>query len=545
MNTVNLDKNNQLVLLQENMKLSECLLWGMERDYFEKKGIEAWLHDVPFYITSNPFIAKSYAKMVIYFIRDWVVKHPEARKHPFYVMELGTGPGQFSYYAVKALDELRQELGMHDIKIIYVMSDFAKANLDYHQSHPALIPYVKKGLLDFAIQDMSSKDPIILMNSQVELNQKTLVNPLTLFANYVFDTIANDSFTVSDGKLYELLVSLSTEKSNIENGKPVILDKIQIDHNIKEIKKSYYHNPELDAVLDLYKNNLKNSSFLIPIGSIRGLDHLRKLANGKIVLISSDKAYSELASMENLGYPSLTYHGGCFSMMANCHAIGQYFINGGGDFFAQSTRRGLKTCFYTTAFKLEDMPETRLAVKECIDKYSPTDFFNAYRQMSETVQTSELDAIASFLELSGWDPRVYTRINSRILSLINEADHETVAFLAANMHKLADNYYYMPNVECVLFEVGVFYHAIHQYQTALKYYRQAEAIITSQFGLKYNIALCLHHEGKNHEALINFKEALKLDPNSKEAQDWIAFLEKQIVDMKFTPKSIREVNVEA
>lgn len=518
-------KESRTITLEQNKRLSDSLLWRVEKEYFERKGIEAWLYEVPYYITSNPFIAKSYARVVINYIHDWALKHPETRHQPFYIMELGTGPGRFSYYMVKVLDELRLEMGMHDIKIMYVMSDFAKANIDYYQSHHALLPYVEKGLLDFATHDMDKKQTVKLINSKIELNQQTLVNPLVLFANYVFDTIPNDAFAVNNGKLYELLTDLSTVESNLENNKPVNLEYVNIDYRPKEVHGSYYNDPEIDGVLELYKNELKDTSFLFPIGSIRALDHLRKLANGNMLLISSDKAYSELQSLENLSTPSITAHGGCFSMMVNCHAIGQYFKNGGGDFYAQSTRRGLKTCVYTTGATFNDLPGTRAAIKECIEKFSITDFFNVYRHMNESAQTAELDMLASYLQLTEWDPHAYMKISGRIMSILTESDAETVQFLANNMHRLAENYYYMPKVDSVLFEVGTFFHALQNYSEALKYYRQASQFIQGQFGLYYNIGLCLHQLNQNQEALSFFKKALENNPDSKEANDWVVFLQ--------------------
>ena len=78
-----------------------------------------------------------------------------------------------------------------------------------------------------------------------------------------------------------------------------------------------------------------------------------------------------------------------------------------------------------------------------------------------------------------------------------------------------------------LFEIGVFYHAIKQYQEALTYYEQSEPYIGEQFSLRYNVALCQHQLGRNDEALVNFKKSLELNPDSKEAEEWIAYLEKQ------------------
>ena len=70
--------------------------------------------------------------------------------NPFYVMELGTGSGKFSFYVIKHLNELVQESGL-DFCFTYVMTDFTENNLAYWKTHPALMPYVEQGCLDFAI----------------------------------------------------------------------------------------------------------------------------------------------------------------------------------------------------------------------------------------------------------------------------------------------------------------------------------------------------------------------------------------------------------
>jgi len=94
------------------------------------------------------------------------------------------------------------------------------------------------------------------------------------------------------------------------------------------------------------------------------------------------------------------------------------------------------------------------------------------------------------------------------------------------MHKLAENYYYMPKSDCILFEIAVFFHAIKRYSDALNYYLQAQQFVGEQFGLYYNLALCQHNLGKISEALENFKHALLIDPTSKESQEWITYIEK-------------------
>src|SRR5436190_2796849 len=98
------------VVLEQHKRFSECMFFTMQREYFDQEGINAWVNQVPFYITSNPFIANCYAQLVISFIRDWTRKHPESKNHPFYIMELGTGSGRFSYYVVKTLEQMLKNL---------------------------------------------------------------------------------------------------------------------------------------------------------------------------------------------------------------------------------------------------------------------------------------------------------------------------------------------------------------------------------------------------------------------------------------------------
>ena len=145
---------------------------------------------------SNPYIAAAYAKCVIAFVRDWVKQHPESKKHPFYILELGTGSGRFSFYVLKTLHEILKELALDDVSICYVMSDFTKNNLNYYETHPALQPYLEKGMLDFAVFNPLVDTTFDLMVSGEHLHCEQVKNPLIAIANYFFDSIPVDVFRV-------------------------------------------------------------------------------------------------------------------------------------------------------------------------------------------------------------------------------------------------------------------------------------------------------------------------------------------------------------
>jgi tetratricopeptide (TPR) repeat protein len=532
---VKTENTDRKVTVEQHKRFSQCALWRMQREYFDKEGVNAWVNQVPFYITSNPFIANCYAELVFAFIMDTVKKNPEAKKHPFYIMELGTGSGRFSYYVIKTLTEKMKKLGINDIDVCYVMSDFTKNNIKYYETHPALMPFIEKGLIDYAIFDMETERPITLVRKNIKLGPDVLVNPLILFANYIFDTVSHDSFTIHEGKLYELLLSLSTPEANMKDNRPVDMEQLTIDYNVHEIRSHYYNDPHLDSILDLYKKELHDTSFLFPIGSFHAIKFLKKLANDKLFIISTDKGYGSLEQLDHLGHPSISFHGS-FSMMVNFHAIAEYFKNSGGDAFLPTPRRGIKTAVFASGLSFDDMPQTKFAIEQHVEGFSPSDYFTLHRRMSDSFNECSLETIAAHMHLAGWDPHIYLKLTNRVTSLVvEETDNETILFMSENMPKMAANYYYMPKSECILFEIGVFFHAVKNYKEAFSYYEKAHPFVGDQFGLFYNMALCLHHLDRQDESLTYFRKALELDSESKETAEWIAYLEK--------PKSEREDKV--
>ena len=98
-----MDLSKDEVILQQDMPLSKSWLWDMQHEFFEREGINAWVNQVPFYITSNPYIANSYANIIIRFMQDRVKRGSYNPLEPFYIIELGAGSGKFSFYIIKRL----------------------------------------------------------------------------------------------------------------------------------------------------------------------------------------------------------------------------------------------------------------------------------------------------------------------------------------------------------------------------------------------------------------------------------------------------------
>lgn len=66
---------------------------------------------------------------------------------PFYIIELGVGSGKFSYFMLKALEEMQEVCAFPFSKIVYVMTDFTESNYNFWIKHPSLRPYFDSGRL--------------------------------------------------------------------------------------------------------------------------------------------------------------------------------------------------------------------------------------------------------------------------------------------------------------------------------------------------------------------------------------------------------------
>ena len=89
--------------IEEEKRLSQSKLWNIQRNYFHTKGIDAWKGEVPFYVSSNCYIAHAYAQMVFRLIQKNYQKTPN-QQLAFQIIELGAGTGKFSYYFLQFLN---------------------------------------------------------------------------------------------------------------------------------------------------------------------------------------------------------------------------------------------------------------------------------------------------------------------------------------------------------------------------------------------------------------------------------------------------------
>lgn len=515
------------VVIEENVPFSQSKIWGAQREYYDQQGIAAWSGEVPFYITSNTYMAASYAKLVCRFMQDWVRRHPGAEKAPFYAIELGTGSGQFSYYFLRQFMMMREKLGLGHIKFCYVMSDFTQANVDFWKSHKDINRYVQEGVLDFAIFDVENDSEVTLIQSGEVISAKSLQNPLITIANYLFDSVVSDVFHVKDGKLYESLVSMRTTKKNSIDGRPIKWNDVKVTYEDRLIKGDYYQDPDFNAVLNSYCADLKDSVFFFPIGSLRVIRQLRALSNDKLLLLTSDKGFVGLHELEEETHPELDFHGS-FSVMVNYDTISRYFKQLGGDAVMQCPRDAIVTATFITGAQFSELTEMNWAIEQYVSEFSPADYFNIYEHVQADPDACQLDTIASALSLSHWDPGLYDDVAERISDLIVDADYDVLYYLKQFLYRVADNYYQLPGANDTIFAVATFYQEAMEFGMALKYFEVSRQYFPETWELEFNCGYCAFYLKQYEQAMAYFEAAMTYNPKSQETKRWIRDTKKKL-----------------
>src|SRR4026207_396733 len=119
------------VTLERDRRLAQAPLSAPPRGASpRRRGAPAWpCGDLPWYVTSNAFIARAYARMVVGWLRDLAAKGGLDRAQPVYVLELAAGSGHFAFLFLKKLQAILAGLpALAFLDVRYVMTDLPEAN---------------------------------------------------------------------------------------------------------------------------------------------------------------------------------------------------------------------------------------------------------------------------------------------------------------------------------------------------------------------------------------------------------------------------------
>lgn len=511
------------VVLEERRRLSESLIWQFQRAGYQEQGIENWRGgELPYYVTSNPFIATAYAKVAFAFLRDCVAVHDQSKNgasgidlsKPFYIIELGSGTGRFAYYFLRRLQRLHHNSRLKHVPFKYVMTDFTADNLTYWQNHSHLKPFVEQGILDFASFDVETDTELLLRSSQERIATDSPGNPVVILANYVFDSIPQDLFSIVNGELFDRLSTIHSSQEEPDLTAPELISRITITYdNVPTSGDPYADLPVFNQILGEYRERLANTDILFPVKALRGLDRWSQLGGGRLLFLSADKGYCREEDLLYLAEPYIATHGAVFSMMVNYHAIGRYFeLTGGKAFHPKQRHTSLNISAFTAGFGPLDSIETSSAYQEAIDAISPDDFFLLVTTLRENDEFLKPETALALLRLSQWDSDVLLRNLPAFLEYMDEASEMFKEELYWAICQVWDNYYPIGEEWDLAFYIGMLLYKMRYYVRALDFLNNSLELYGENVTTFHNMALCYYGLQQMDTAMEYVNKALALDP---------------------------------
>ncbi len=512
-------------VLEAGRRLSESSVWRLQREFFDRRGARAWSENrVPSHVTSNAYIAEAYVRIALRFLQD--LGRPvdgEAAldpARPVHVVEIGAGHGYFGYLFLCKLLELRELIPFPLPPIRYVLTDFTENNLAAWRRHERLRPFLDAGLLDFARFDAEKDGELRLERSGEVLVAGAAGNPMVVIANYVFASLSQDVFRIRGGKLEESLVTLRMVRPPRPEDRD-LLEHVALGYEHRPVADAaayYPDDPAIGRILAGYAARLGDTSLGLPLGALRCVQNLARLAGGRMLLLSADKGHARELDLLGLGDPHLAHHNGCISLMVNFHALGELVAEQGGIMLAQASRNAsLEICALALAGG-RPLPETRYAFDQVLERVGPTDVYRLIDQLA--LDKMDLDQLLAVLRMAAWDPVTFIGLSRDLHRTAGDAYLEQHARLRDALGRVWQLHFPLADGKDVGFELGYVYYAMRRYREALFFYRHSLELYGPHPVTLFNMGLCEFQQGRLDEALASFDRALAQDPSYAPARDW-------------------------
>jgi hypothetical protein len=500
-------------VLEEGKRLSQSLLYTLQRRYFEAAGIEAWrTGTVPHYVTSNPVMANAYARLVLSFLADGERSGTLDIQAPVYLLELGAGSGRFAFSFLHHFQALYKQSGLN-VPLVYVMSDLPEVNIAFWRQHPALMPFVTKGQLDFAQLDLEHPAAVTLLESGRQLEPGQASNPLIVVASYVFDGLPTDRFEVdSGGDLWEGLATLRTPQATTDPLDPALIQDIEVDFTFAPTLVPYYHDRLLDGAL-VATQAAASSAWWFPVGALQACEQLVLLGGGRLLLVAADRSGDATARSG-----AVARHGS-FSLDVNFDAVGAWFRQQGGEALRTGHQAAhLEVAAFTLGLSAANLSGLRAAFTERVARFGPDDYFAVKHAFDDRLDTLDLPTILALLRLADADPRLLGQCQPRLHALAAAADERQRRDLCNLAQEAWQLYYHLGEPTDFAFDLGVLLFELGFPVEACDMFRHSLTLYGPDPSTLFNLALCYEQIGDEDATREHVVATLQADPSHKPAQ---------------------------
>lgn len=507
--------------VEEPRLFSQSLIWDLQRRFYERHGVAAWGQGrIPFGISTSPHIAAAYARVVFGFLRDWAAMlNP---REPVYIVELGAGSGRLGFNFLSAIAQFFDESVLKDVKFTYVLTDLVEKNVAFWEQHERLRPFVEQRRLDFAQFDVANDRSLRLRASGRVLEPGSVANPMVLVANYLFDSIPQDLFSIEDGEIFAVTVGLTSPQEELDLSDPELITRIQMEYNRHETDAGFYGDDASRRILAFYREALDGTVVTFPQTALRCIDAFRELSGGRLLLLSGDKGDHQIEDYQRRDLPSLTLHDTGFSITFNYNALARYFEDLGGEVVSTSFR---PTSLNILAFLLgaPSTVETRQAFRDFIELNSPDDNYTGLISAEQNQDISLVELMA-LVRMKRYDHHAFLLVWPQLSKKLQGMPEAAIPEIRQMVERVWANYFELGEKQNLPFHLGVLLAAIGDYAGSVAFFERSLERSPGHTTTLFNLANSMMNLGERERAL----ELLQELPQDQRAQPEVVALRERI-----------------
>jgi hypothetical protein len=423
-----------------------------------------------------------------------------------------------SFYLMKELARKRQFFPqISQIKIKYVMCDFSTNTINDWLKNEELAKYRQDETLDFAMFKPEEQTEITTYDG-LRIAADTVKNPVIAIANYFFDSLRHDAFRVKDHRLEEVLHTFYVDDIEaISSGNP--FDSLRKRETYVEITGDYYGDPLLDNVLKSYAPQFDKATILFPVGAFTCLKNLRTMTNNKLVLLSTDKGYTDPHFVEGLWEQPFVSHHGIFSYSVNYDAIAKYFAELGGfsmgsNVLSFSVETQMSVLF--DGATPQTMPMTAYHFQENVSRKNPINYLYYAQNLLVTPGTCTkndmLRTYISFVRTASCDPVALYMCGELIANSVADINGELRRNLMDMLDEVEQNFYHVRARTDALYYLGKIRYMLDDYAGCVRVLQRSMRMFGENSHSLYYLAACAEIKHDYKSALSYYSRSLQLEP---------------------------------
>jgi SAM-dependent MidA family methyltransferase len=483
--------NTEYITLESNILFADSKIWDLNRSYYHEAGLSAWSDGVvPHNITSNAYVGKTYAAMILGFLKDLKVSATEDQK--VYIIELGAGHGRLGYHILQHLEDLMALESEVLPAYCYVLTDIVESNLSFFEEHPQLEPFFLSGKLDVAYYDGVLSNEVHLRKSKTTIQKGQLYYPLIAIANYFFDSLPNDLFYINNGNALPCTITLETYLDVEKESAADVLQSLKSTILQGNENQIHAHNLYTHRLLEEYTTLLHDTYVLSPRLSIQCIETLRHYSAQGIMLLTIDKGVTELGELQGKTEPQIIHHGS-FSIYVNFDAIARYatYVQG-KSFFAMSTDSTLQLGCLLLLSNADKYHETYKAYTQNVTGFGPDDFNGMKKMVYRLVNELTLKEIFLSLKMGLYDSNLFLQLLPIIKKKLATLSIEDSKMLIKSLQLVEKYYFDIKEPISVSYEIAGIFYDLGFHKEALEVYEQLSMDFGEAADVYYNRILCYY-----------------------------------------------------